>query len=46
MALMPWNPFREVDNTGREISSFFDFPSSFFGGYNSPGWMFTRRKKM
>jgi HSP20 family protein len=36
MALMPWNPFREVDNTGREISSFFDFPSSFFGGYNSP----------
>ncbi|MGE5613570.1 MAG: Hsp20/alpha crystallin family protein [Bacillota bacterium] len=36
MALVPWNPFREVDNIGREISSFFDFPSRFFGGYNSP----------
>ncbi|MGI6227801.1 MAG: Hsp20/alpha crystallin family protein, partial [Peptococcales bacterium] len=36
MALVPWNPFREVDNIGREISGFFDFPSRLFGGYNSP----------
>lgn len=36
MALVPWNPFREVDNIGREISNFFDYPSRLFGGFNSP----------
>lgn len=37
MSLVPWNPFREVDNFGKEISNFFDFsPLRFFGGMNSP----------
>lgn len=32
MSLIPWNPFREMDNIGREMSSFFDFPSKLFSG--------------
>jgi HSP20 family protein len=36
MALVPWNPFRDMDNIGREVSSFFDFPSKIFGGFSSP----------
>jgi len=36
MALVPWNPFRDLDNIGREMSSFFDFPSKVFGGFSSP----------
>ena len=32
MSLVPWNPFRDVDNIGREMSHFFDFPSKLFGG--------------
>lgn len=36
MALVPWNPFRDVDNISREVSNFFDFPTRFFGGVSSP----------
>lgn len=36
MALVPWNPFREVDNIGREMSNIFDFPSKLFAGWSSP----------
>lgn len=36
MALVPWNPFRDMDNVGREISNFFDFPSKLLGGFSSP----------
>jgi HSP20 family protein len=36
MGLVPWNPFRDVDNTGRDLSNFFDFPSKLFGGMSSP----------
>jgi len=32
MSLIPWNPFREMDNIGREMSNFFDFPSKLFSG--------------
>jgi HSP20 family protein len=35
VSLVPWNPFREMDNVSREMSNFFDFPK-FFGGYSSP----------
>lgn len=36
MALVPWNPFRDVDNISREVSNFFDFPTRFLGGVSSP----------
>jgi HSP20 family protein len=36
MGLIPWNPFRDVDNISREMSNFFDFPSKLFGGMSSP----------
>lgn len=36
MALVPWNPFREMDLFSREMSNFFDFPSRVFGGFSSP----------
>ncbi|MGE5629868.1 MAG: Hsp20/alpha crystallin family protein [Caulobacteraceae bacterium] len=36
MSLVPWNPFRDVDNISREMSNFFDFPSRLFGGISSP----------
>lgn len=36
MALIPWNPFRDMDNIGREMSTFFDYPSKIFGGFSSP----------
>jgi len=36
LALVPWNPFKDSDGIGRELSSFFDFPSKFFGGLSSP----------
>jgi len=32
MSLVPWNPFREMDNIGREMGHFFDFPSKLFSG--------------
>lgn len=35
MALVPWNPFRDLDNT-REMSNFFDLPTKLFGGLSSP----------
>lgn len=37
MSLVPWNPFKEIDNISREMSNFFDFsPFKFFGGISSP----------
>lgn len=37
MSLVPWNPFREIDDIGREMSRFFDFfPSRLWGGMSSP----------
>ncbi len=36
MALVPWNPFREFDHAGKELSNFFDYPSKLFGGLSSP----------
>lgn len=36
MAIVPWNPFRDFDNVGREMSSYLDFPSKVFGGLSSP----------
>lgn len=36
MALVPWNPFREIDNYSRELSNFFDYPSRFFSGISGP----------
>jgi len=36
MALIPWNPFRDMDNITREMSNFFDFPARIFGGYSTP----------
>lgn len=36
MSLVPWNPFRDIDNIGREMGSFFDLPIKLFGGINSP----------
>ncbi|NLM26600.1 MAG: Hsp20/alpha crystallin family protein [Clostridiaceae bacterium] len=36
MSLIPWNPFREMDNFSKDVSNFFDFsPFRFFGGMNS-----------
>jgi len=37
MSLIPWNPFREMDNFSKEMSNFFDFsPFRFFSGMNPP----------
>ncbi len=36
MDLTPWNPFRDVDNISRELSSLFDFPSRFLSRISSP----------
>lgn len=36
MGLVPWNPFREIDNIGRDISSWLDFPSKILGGASMP----------
>jgi HSP20 family protein len=36
MGLVSWNPFRDVDNIGRDVSNFFDFPSKLFAGMSSP----------
>ena len=37
MSLIPWNPFRDIDNISREMSNFFDFsPLKFLGGMSSP----------
>jgi HSP20 family protein len=37
MSLVPWNPFREMDNFSKDISSLIDFsPFRFFGGMSSP----------
>jgi len=34
MSLIPWNPFRDFENIGRE--GFFDIPSKFFSNSSSP----------
>ena len=34
MSLVPWNPFRDIDNIGREINSFFDYPAELFAGHS------------
>ena len=34
MSLVPWNPFRDIDNIGREINSFFDYPAKLFAGHS------------
>ncbi|NLY43451.1 MAG: Hsp20/alpha crystallin family protein [Clostridiaceae bacterium] len=36
MSLVPWNPFRDIDNISREMSHFFDMPARLFGGMPSP----------
>ncbi|RJR06538.1 Hsp20/alpha crystallin family protein [Candidatus Parcubacteria bacterium] len=37
MSLVPWNPLKDMDNLGKDISNFFDFsPFRFFGGMSSP----------
>lgn len=37
MSLIPWEPFREMENFSRGIGNFFDFsPFRFFSGMNSP----------
>ena len=36
MALVPWNPFRDVDSFSREMNNFFDIPARLFGGLSSP----------
>ncbi|OQB14977.1 MAG: Spore protein SP21 [Firmicutes bacterium ADurb.Bin193] len=36
MSLIPWNPFRDMDNIFRDTNNFFDFPSKMFGGFSSP----------
>ncbi|HHU49585.1 MAG: Hsp20/alpha crystallin family protein [Caldicoprobacterales bacterium] len=36
MALIPWNPFRDLDNVNRDFGSFFDFPNRFLGGMSTP----------
>jgi len=35
MALVPWNPFRDVDSFSREMNNFFDIPARLFGGLSS-----------
>lgn len=37
MGLVPWNPFRDMDNISREMGNFFDrSPFGFFGKATSP----------
>ena len=37
MSLIPWNPFRDMDNIGREMSNFFEnTPLAFLGRAASP----------
>jgi len=37
MSLIPWNPFRDVDNIGKDMSNFIDnLPSRLFGGISTP----------
>lgn len=36
MNLAPWNPFRDMDNIGREMSNFFDYTPKMLGGFSSP----------
>lgn len=36
MRLVPWNPFRDIDNFGREMGHFFNIPSKLFGGMSAP----------
>lgn len=37
MSLVPWNPFRDLDMAGKEISNFFEnAPFGFFGRSTSP----------
>lgn len=37
MSLVPWNPFRDIDNMGREMTSFFEnSPFGVFGKATSP----------
>ncbi|MGI6588628.1 MAG: Hsp20/alpha crystallin family protein [Peptococcia bacterium] len=37
MSLIPWNPFKDMDNIGREMSSFFEnSPFAFLGRATSP----------
>lgn len=37
MSLVPWNPFRDIDNIGKEMNSFFEnSPFGFFGKATSP----------
>jgi len=37
MSLVEWNPFKDIDNVGREMANFFDrSPFGFFGKATSP----------
>ena len=36
VGLVPWNPFRDMDNIGGEMSGWLDFPSKIFGGVSTP----------
>ncbi|MCR4435224.1 MAG: Hsp20/alpha crystallin family protein [Clostridiales bacterium] len=37
MSLVPWNPFRDIDNIGREMTNFLEnTPFGFFGKATSP----------
>jgi HSP20 family protein len=37
MSLVPWNPFRDIDNIGKEMSGFFEnSPFGFFSKATSP----------
>lgn len=36
MSLIPWNPFRDLDNMSREMDNFSDFPSKLFGSFSTP----------
>ena len=36
MSILPWNPFRNIDNFSRELGSFFDNPVRFFDGFSTP----------
>ena len=36
MSLVPWNPFRDIDNFGRDMGNFFNIPARLFGGMSTP----------
>lgn len=36
MDLVPWNPFRDLENWSRDVTNFFDHPARAFGGMYSP----------